>query len=453
MNVTLDRKDDGTGIISVSIDEQDYAKKVTDKLKEIGRTHTIPGFRKGHVSIDQLRRRFGRDVKSDVINHEVIDAALNYIRDNKINCLGELLPVEVKEINLEDKDYTFQYEVGLAPELNIELNKDITIPYYEIEVTKEMIDEQDKAMLDRFGKQVDGEVTDDNAFIKGTIMELNEDGTVKEGEEAIQNNNGMLLISHLKSSDEAAKFIGKKVGDKIIFNPAVATENDVKEIASLLDIPAEKAEAVKGNFEFNIGSIIVVEPAQHNEDFYKAAFGRNFETEEEYREEVKKMIAAQLAPNSQILFDMTAEKTLIEKFGNIELPANFLKKWLVSRQEGITAETVDEEFTRMEPAVKWQLIRDRIAENNDLEPTREDVENFAEIYARRQLAQYGMVNADDEMVKGFAKRFLEDKRFGREIVEQVANRKLFMCIRALVNTEEKTVSLDEFRKLAEEAQK
>lgn len=453
MNVTLDRKDDGTGIISVSIEEQDYAQKVTDKLKEIGRTHTIPGFRKGHVSVDQLRRRFGRDVKSDVINHEVIDAALNYIRENKINCLGELLPVEVKEINLTDKDYTFQYEVGLAPELNVELNKDITIPYYNIEVTKEMIADQDKAMLDRFGKQVEGEITDDNAFIKGSIMELNEDGSVKEGDDAIQNNNGMLLISHLKSSDESSKFIGKRVGEKIIFNPAIATDNDTKEIASLLGVTPETAETVKGNFEFNIGSIIVVEPAKHDEEYYKAAFGRTFENEEEYYAEIKKMIEAQLAPNSQILFDMTAEKVLIEKYGNIELPANFLKKWLVSRQEGITPENVEEEYVKMEPAVKWQLIRDQIAEKNQLEPTAEDVNNYAEMYARRQLAQYGMINADDEMVKGFAKRFLDDKRIGREIIEQVTNRKLFMCIRALVNTEEKTVTLDEFRALADNAQK
>lgn len=114
MNVTLEKKDDGTGIITVNIEEKDYAQKVTDNLKQIGRTHNIPGFRKGHISIDQLRRRFGRDVKSDVINHEVIEAALNYVRENKINCLGEIMPVEVKEINLTDADYTFQYEIGVG---------------------------------------------------------------------------------------------------------------------------------------------------------------------------------------------------------------------------------------------------------------------------------------------------------------------------------------------------
>lgn len=448
MNVTLEKKEDGTGIITVNIAENDYAAKVTENLKTIGRTHTIPGFRKGHIGMDQLRRRFGRDVKSDVINHEVIEAAINYIKENKVNCLGELLPVEVKEINLTDKDYEFQYEVGLAPAIDVVLDKNITIPFYTIEVTQAMVDEQDEQLRQRFGSQVSGEEVTDNAFIKGTVMELNADGSVKEGEDAIQNNNGMLLVSHIANKDEAAKFLGKKQGDKVIFNPWNSANGNEKEVASLLGIDAERAQNAKGDFEFNIADIIVVKPAEHNEDFYKAAFNRTFENEEEYYAELRKVIAAQLAPNSQILFDQTAEKVLIEKYGNMELPANFLKKWLVSRQEGVTEETVDEEYTRMEPAVKWQLIRDNIAEKNEIAPTKEDVEQYAESYARRQLAQYGMYDADDEMVKGFAKRFMEDKKFGRQIVEQVTDRKLFMCIRALVNVDEKTLSLDEFKAIA-----
>lgn len=453
MNVTLEKHDDGTGIITVNIEENDYAAKVTENLKTIGRTHTIPGFRKGHISIDQLRRRFGRNVKSDVINREVIDAAIKYIQDNKINCLGEIMPVEVKEINLTDKDYTFQYEVGIAPDMDVVLDKNITIPFYNIEVSKEMIDEQDEQLRQRFGKQEQAETVDESAFIKGTIMQLNEDGTVKEGDDAIQNNNGMLLVSHIANKEEAAKFIGKKAGDKVIFDASAATNGNDNELASLLGIAPEKAADAKGNYEFNISEIMVIKPAEHDEDFYKAAFNRNFDSETEYYDELKKIIAAQLAPNSQILFDMTAEKTLVEKYGNIQLPANFLKKWLVSRQEEITAENVDEEFTRMEPAVKWQLIRDQIAEKNDIKPTKEDVDSYAESYARRQLAQYGMIDADDEMVKSFAGRFMEDKNFSRQIIEQVANRKLFMCIRSLVNVEEKTVSLDEFKAIANPEEK
>lgn len=151
MQVTLEKTGDLEGRIKVEVSSADYADKVNAELKEIGRTRQIPGFRKGHVSIDQLRRRFGRDVKASVLNEEVYRAVIDYIRENKVDVLGEPLPVEMKAINLSDTDYTFEYEVGLAPEINVEINKDITVPYYTIDVTDEMVAEQDKALCERFG--------------------------------------------------------------------------------------------------------------------------------------------------------------------------------------------------------------------------------------------------------------------------------------------------------------
>lgn len=446
MNVTLEKQEDGTGIITVNVTEQDYADKVTKQLKEIGKTHTIPGFRKGHISVDQLRRRFGKEVKSDIINREVIDAALDYIRDNKINCLGQIMPVEVKEINLEDKDYTFQYEVGVAPEVDVKLDKDITVPFYTIEVTEDMIKEQNEDLTRRFGAQVTGEEVTEDALVKGTIMELNEDGTVKEN--GIQNVNGILGPKYLKDKEQAALFIGKKIGDKVVFNPAKATDNNAAELASMLGIDKNAVENANGNFEFNIADIIVLKPAEHNEEFFTQVFGPECKTQEQYDEQLKNLIAAQLAPNSQILFDRTAEQVLVEKYNDMKLPANFLKKWLVKEQEGLTAENIDEEFNRMEPAVKWEVIKGKIINDNNIEVKQEDVEQYAKLSARRQLAQYGMANADDEFVDSFAKRMMGDKETLRQMYEQVGDRKLFMCIRALVNVEEKQVSIDEFRKIA-----
>ena len=117
MQVTLEKTSGLEGLIKVEVAENDYLPKVNKELKEIGRTRQIPGFRPGHVSLDQLRRRFGKDVKSHVLNEEVFRAVIDYLRENKIDILGEPLPVEVKEVNLNDKDYTFEYEIGLAPEV------------------------------------------------------------------------------------------------------------------------------------------------------------------------------------------------------------------------------------------------------------------------------------------------------------------------------------------------
>ena len=177
MNVSIEKIDNVNGKITVSIEENDSKDKVTSELKRIGKTHTLPGFRKGHVTVDQLRRRFGKQVKSDVINQEVYEAVINYIRDNKLAILGEPLPVEVKEIDMNSVDYTFEYEIGLTPEINVDLKK-VSLPYYNIEVSKEMVDEQDANFRERFGNQVPGEEVDEKALVKGSIMELNEDGSV-----------------------------------------------------------------------------------------------------------------------------------------------------------------------------------------------------------------------------------------------------------------------------------
>ena len=218
MNVTLQNTDAVSARLTVSVEENDYKEKVLADLKKIGRNNQIPGFRKGHVAIGELQRRFGRQVTSDVINELVYDAVTNYIRDNKLNILGAPVPVEVKELDLKNqKDFTFEFDLALAPELDIKVDKDEKIPYYNIEVSDEMINEQDAAFRKRFGAQVPGEEVEPDALVKGAIMQLNEDGTVKEGDDAIQVVSGIIAPMYFVDKDEAAKFTGKKVGDKLDF--------------------------------------------------------------------------------------------------------------------------------------------------------------------------------------------------------------------------------------------
>lgn len=284
MKITLEKIDDCNGKLIVNVEEADYTAKVDEELKKIGKTHTIPGFRKGHISVGQLRSRFGKQVKSDVLNHEVANAAMKYIVDNKINVIGQPLAADVKEINLDDKDYTFTYELGFSPEINVEVDKNVTLPYYQIEITDKMIEEQDKSLRERFGSQVPGEEVDEKAVIKGTIMELNPDGTVKESEDAVQVINGIVAPFYFKSKDEEAKFIGKKVNDKVVFNPYASCEGNAAELASMLNIDKDKAENYKGDFEMAISEIVVVKLAEHNQEFYDNVFGRDkVHNEEECR--------------------------------------------------------------------------------------------------------------------------------------------------------------------------
>lgn len=451
MNVSIEKIDNVNGKITVSIEENDYKDKVTSELKRIGKTHTLPGFRKGHVTVDQLRRRFGKQVKSDVINQEVYEAVINYIRDNKLAILGEPLPVEVKEIDMNSVDYTFEYEIGLTPEINVDLKK-VSLPYYNIEVSKEMVDEQDANFRERFGNQVPGEEVDEKALVKGSIMELNEDGSVKDTEDAIQVVGGIIAPMYLKDKEEADKFIGKKLNDKVVFNPYKACEGDVTRLASMLNIDKEKAAEAKGDFEMSIAEIIVVKPAELNEEYYKNIFGPDkVKTEEEYFEAIKQMISAQISGNSEMLFHMQAEKQLVEEYGNFELPQEFLKKWLVRRNEGLTAENIDEEFEKMIPSLKWQLIKERIAAVAEVKIEEADVQNHVKAIARQQFAQYGMTNVEDDMLSDYAKRILEDKNSRSRIIEEAGDAKLFEAIKQTAKIEAKSVSVDEFKSIAEKA--
>lgn len=445
MNVTLDKINATTGKLSVSIEQADYSDKVTAELKKIRRDANLPGFRKGAVPMSIVEKRFRKQATSDVINQVVYEAVVKYLQDNKIDILGEPIPVNVTELNLDKQsDYTFEYELGFAPEINIELNKEVTLPYYRIEVTPEMIEEQDKALTGRFGSQEVKEVYGDRDLIKGTIRELGKEEGYVEAENVI------VAPWTFKNADQAAKFADAKPGDKIVYNPYESTDGNTAELAAMLSKTREEVAELKGDFELTITEITGIKPAEHNEEFFKHAFGSECTNEEQYKEALTKSIAAQLLPNSASLFEKQTREYIMEHYGNFELPAEFLKKWLVRRNpEQLNAENIDEEYGKSETAMKWEILSGRIAEKLGVKVTDEDLKRYAQHIAARQFAQYGMTNLEESMLANYAENLLQDKNNRRYIVEQVTNANLFEAIGNAVTIQDNTVSLDEFKKLAQ----
>ena len=454
MNVNFEKTSDTTGKLTVNVVEADYADKVKKELKEISKKRAIPGFRQGHVPASQLKRLFGKQVKSDVLNQEVYEAVIQYIRDNKISVLGEPLPVDVKEIDLEQPDYTFEYEVGLTPQIDIKIDKNDKLPFYGIEVSKEMIDEQDKNFRERFGSQVPGEEVSGRALVKGTLMQMNADGTINENDGAIQVIDGIVAPFLFKSQAQKDLFEGKKVGDKVVFNPYDTCDGNPVELASMLHLDKDIAKDVKDDFQLAIAEIIVVKEAEHDQTFFDNVFGPDkVHNEEEYEKAVADMIKAQLNGNSSSLFNRQATDYLVEKYGEMDLPVEFLKKWLVARNEELTPENIDKEFEEMLPSLKWQLIKERAAAVLGIKIEEEDVLNFAKEVTYHQFLQYGITNADDETITASAKRILSDKNYRNQIIEQVGDQKLFFAINQAVTLDEKSVSLDEFKKIVAELNK
>ncbi|WP_302063256.1 trigger factor [uncultured Duncaniella sp.] len=432
--------------LTVAIAENDYKDDVTKKLKEIGRTHVIPGFRKGHVPFGELKRRFGKQLTSDVINDTVYRAVIDYITENKLNVMGHPMPVEVKEA-FEEGDQEFKYDLALIPTLDIKPSADDHYPFYEIEVTDEMIDEQDTNMRKRFGSQKPGEEMTADAVVKGSLMQLNENGEVNTNEGAIQVTDGIVFPLYFKDKEETAKFDGKKPGDKVVFNPNKAAGGDAGELASMLHVDKAIAGDIHNDFEMNISEIIVNQPAELGEEYYNNVFGLDkVHNEEEYRAAIKELIAGELAQNSHILFRNTIDKAMMEKYGDMQLPAATIKKLFFA-----DAENADEAFASQEAAIKHEIIENNLLKNLEIKVEPNEVLDTAKALTARQFAQYGLAGMDDEVITKYAKEQIEKEEIRNQLIQQILSSKLYTAIEGMVSLDKETVSLDKFKEIAQNA--
>ncbi len=446
MNVTLDRVDNVNGIITLSIEEKDYQDKVKKELKQISIKHPIAGFRPGHVPASLLQKKYGKEVLVEVVNREIYDNLINYIQENKLNILGEPIIANADEVNFDTmKDFNFKFEVGFAPEVNLTLDKTVTIPYYIIEVDQKMIDQQNDVLRKRFGKQVKGEQVDATALVKGSMVELDENGTVKESGMNVEST--IVAPQYFKSEDEKAKFADKKVGDEVVFNPWATCEGNLAELSSMMNVDKEKAD-IKSDFKLTISEILINKPADLDQELFDGVFGKDaVKNEEEYFAKVKEMIAGQLVNDSNFRFTMDAENVLKQQVGAMTLPTEFLKKWLVRQDNKYTAENIDEEFVKMVPQLEWQLIKEQAVKQLGVKVNDDDLLADAKRIAFQQFAQYGMTNVPEDMLEKYAKDILENKEYRSQIVQQSVDNKLYAEIKAAVNVEEKTVNVEEFNAL------
>lgn len=446
MKVDYARIDDVNGELTVVLEEKDYADKVKKQLKEISKNHAEPGFRPGHVPAGLIQKKYGASVKYDVINKEVGSAIFDYIKENKLHVLGNPVPMQDEAFDINGTDFTLKFKVGVAPEFDTHVNKDLHVPYYTIKVTDEMIDRQDEQFTRRFGKQEQGEVVDATALVKGVITELDENGNVKEGGIVVEN--GIVSPQYFKSDDQRKLFEGKHVGDIVRFNPAATCDSNATELASMLNIAKEETENHKGDFNMEIKEIIVLKPAEHNQEFFDMVFGADkVHNEEEYRAALRDMIAASLVNDSNYRFTIDAKKAIQNAIGELKLPDEVLKDFLKSQNEALNNENIDEEYVRLRPELEWELEKEAVAAQLDIKAEDSDLLNTARMMARSQFAQYGMTNVPDETLDRYAQDILKDERARNQVYNQTVDMKLFGGIRATVSVDDKEVSVEEFNDL------
>ncbi|MDE6754563.1 MAG: trigger factor [Muribaculaceae bacterium] len=446
MNVNYEKLDNVNGMITVTLEEKDYADKVSKELKAIGKKHAEPGFRPGHVPAGLIAKKFGDSVKYEIVNREVGDAVFNYIKENKLQVLGQPVPQVDNEFKLENKDFTFRFKVGVAPEFDNHVNKDLHVPYYNINITDDMVNEQIDGLRKRFGRQVPGEETEPNAVIKGVITELNPDGSVKEGGIVVEN--GIIAPMHFKNDDQKKLFEAKHPGDVVVFNPAATCDSNEVELSSMLNIDKSDVENHKGDFNFEIKEIIVLKPAEMDQEFFDNAVGKDkAHNEEEFRNTIKELLALNLENDSNYRFSIDAKDAIEKAVGELELPVEMLKDFLIRQNNEITAENADEELAKMRGQINWDLIRDSIADKFNVTVTEEDLLDEARGVVVRQLMQYGPNALAEQMVEKYAQEVVKDPKSREMLSQNALNRKTFEVIKENVTLDNKEVSVEEFREL------
>lgn len=448
MNIVRKDIDSSNAVLTLSIEKADYAEKVEKTLRDYRKKANVPGFRPGMVPVGLLKKMYGKSIMAEEINKIISDELFGYIRENNINILGEPLPSDDdKDIDFgTQENFEFSFDLGLAPEFEVELTGKDKVDYYNIAVSEEMIENQVKSYTSRFGKYTQEEEVVEKDMVKGELLEL-ADGKVNEDGHKISD--AVLTPAYMKDEEIKAKFVGAKKGDVIVFNPMKAFENEA-EISSLLKISKDEAKHITSDFQITIDGITRYVESEVNQELFDKVYGEGaVATEEEFRAKIKASIAENLVQDSEYKFGVDARDMLVKKFDSLVFPDAFLKRWLLATNKNLTAETLEEDFPKMIEDLKWQLIKDKLAKKNEVKVEAEDVDAYAKQVARAQFAQYGMVGLDDAILENYAKDMLKKEDTLKSIIDRVAENKILASVKAAVKLTEKEISIEDFNKLFE----
>ncbi|MDR3652330.1 MAG: trigger factor [Paludibacter sp.] len=449
MNIVKKDLDQNNALVTLRIEKVDYTEKVEKTLRDYRKKANIPGFRPGMVPAGLVKKMYGKAVLAEEINKLVSDNLYNYIRENNLNILGEPLPNETEQKPIDfdtQEEFEFVFDLGIAPEFEVELTKKDKVKYYNITVSDEMIENQVKSYTGRYGKYIQEEVVEEKDMLKGELLEL---ANGKVNESGIKVQDATLTAAYMKDDAQKALFVGAKKGDIITFNPAKAFENET-EISSMLKISKDAAKTIDADFQLKIESITRYHESEINQELFDKVYGEGtVSSEEEFRAKIKENIQENLVADSEYKFGIDAQEMLVSKFNDISFPDTFLKRWVLSSNENLTPETLEKDYPKMIADLKWHLIKDKLAKTSDLKVETSDIEEYAKKLAKAQFAQYGMIGMDDEIIANYAKDMMKKEETLKNMVDKVAEEKVLAIVKEAVKLDNKEVSIEEFNKMFE----
>lgn len=448
MDIQIEKNGTVSAQITINMVKEDYETKVTETLKNYSRKAQMPGFRKGKVPLKLIKSMYGVQAKAEEVNKLLQDSLFNYLRDNKINILGEPLGSDKQEPQDIEKqeNFTFLFDVALTPEFKAELTGNDTIDYYDIEVTEDEITSQLDAMRRQAGHPEEVDTYEDRDILRGTLAELTEDGQPKEGGIVVEQ--ASLMPTYFKNDDQKKLFEGVAKNTVVSFNPYKAYENNDIEIASLLKIKKEEVAEHQGDFSFQINEVSRFVPASLDEDFFEKTFGKNtVKNEEEARAKIKDNIAMLKANDSEYKFLLDVRSYTEKKVGALEFTDELLKKILKANNKDKDDKFIEDNYKKSIEELKWQLIKQQLVEANDVKVNDSDVKKAAIQAARYQFAQYGMNNIPEEYLENYAQEMLKRKEQANALTERCIDEKLCAALKTVVKLNHKSISTEDFKKL------
>lgn len=436
MNITKENIDALNAVVKVEISAADYQDKVTKILRDYRKKADIPGFRKGQVPMGMVKKQYGKSVMIDEVNKMLQESLNNFLVEEKLDILGNPLPKMQDDFSWESENYAFEFELGLAPEFEVNLDAKKKITQYIIIADDELLNKEIENIQKRFGKLVSKEAVEEGNNVTGTFI----------NEEKALDKKSTIELDTIKGKVNQKKFIGKKVGDVIALKSKGLFDDEHK-LMSALGLSHDEIHGLDIPLTFTIEEINITELAKLNQELFDKVFESGIvKSEEELRAKIKEDSEKQFSTQADQQLLNTITEYLVENT-IFDLPAEFLKKWLaVSGEKPMTPEQATEEFNKSEKGLRYQLIEGKILKDNNLQINFEELKDFAKGFIKAQMAQYGQLNPKEKELDDIAQRILGNQDEAKRLREQLASHKLLNFYKERMTFKVKEVNYENFVK-------
>lgn len=440
MNITLDQQQSNETFIKISLQPEDYQSQVDKKIKDYSKQAQVKGFRPGKVPVGLIKKMYGKSILVEEINNVVSNTLQNYIKKNDMQILGEPVPDQqsFESIDWETQEnFDFTYRIGLVDDFEVDLSNKLKLTHYEIEINDKVIDETVDNLKEQFSTMSNPEVSEAGDILFGTFKQV-------EGDLEIDSTIDPADLS----KTNAKKLIGKKSGDTLDVDLS-SFYKDKDKIASILNSSVEEIDGQSMVFTFDIKKVNRKIPAEVNQELFDKTFGPDtVKTEEEFRAKIADTVGENYQRETEAWLNKTAQDTLVEKT-KITLPTSFLKDWLKLSSEGkVTDDDIEKEFDMYANQLKWNLISNKVAEQNELKTEHEDVLAATRKMIEAQFQGSGLGQMADQM-DSFVEHYLQGEKGQNymKMAEQVQEEKVLDFIKTAATLSKKKVSLEKFKEI------